>query len=395
MLRRLAGDSRLFLFSEQKKMKILTNVKDSKVSGISQALNSFLGFVENRKKKNTRIVGVDVSDGRSGRTKTRDGRFSLISAGLEMPQIGRAVLGSQDLDELKQVYRGAIEQYKLAIKEEKPDVVLINGTYYLPWCLYLASQEIGAKAVLHYHGSITKETEHWQAKPRQMFREMEKSFDSKDLFYIFPSELTKQVVENEVFGHAVKKYSILPNAVPLHFFEQKANRCKKNIGIICRWAKVKNTDFFHRLAEYNQEKGARHIINVITDLKPSALPRRALGKLVKFRRPMDSDKMGGFYSRMGIVLSPSFFETYGNVPQEAIASGVPALVSANMGVAETFKQLGLAEFITDFTSLPQAYEKIKDISGQSVSQEIREKMKELLSPDIIHGRMMNILESKI
>ena len=376
-------------------MKILTNVRNSKVCGISQTLNSFLNFIGNRKKDKTRIVGVDVSSGHGGRAKTQDGRFSLIFSALEMPQIGRAVLESQNLEDLKRAYRGAIEQYKLAIKEEKPDVVLINGTYYLPWCLYLASQEVGASAVLHYHGSISKETEHWQEKPRKIFAEMERSFDSKDLFYIFPSELTKQVVENEIFGHAVKKSSILPNAVPLHFFEQKANRCKKNIGIICRWAKVKNTDFFNNLAKYNQKKGGRYIINVITDLKKNALPRQALGKMVKFRRPVDGNKMGEFYSKMGIVLSPSVFETYGNVPQEAIASGVPALVSSNMGVAEIFKQLGLSEFITDFASMPDAYERIKDVSGQSISQEIRGKMKGLLSPDIIHSRMMNILESKI
>jgi len=376
-------------------MKILTNVRNSKVSGISQTLNSFLNFIENRKKKNTKIVGVDISEGRLGRTKTKEGQFSLISSALDIPQIGKAVFDSQNLEDLRHIYRGAIEQYKIAIKEEKPDIVLINGTYYLPWCLYLASKEVGATTVLHYHGSISKETEHWLEKPRKIFQEMEKSFDSKDLFYIFPSELTKQVVENEVFGHSVKKCSILPNAVPLHFFEQKVNRCKKNIGIICRWAKVKNIDFFNELAKYNRKKGGQYIINVITDLKKNAKPRKALGGMVKFRRPVDSNEMGKFYSKMGMVLSPSVFETYGNVPQEAIASGVPALVSSNMGVAEIFKQLGLAEFITDFSSMPIVYERIKDVSGQSISQDIREKMKELLSPNIIHRQMLNILESKV
>ncbi len=376
-------------------MKILTNVRNSKVCGISQTLNSFLSFIENHKKNNTKIVGVDVSNGHLECAKTQDGRFSLISSTLEIPQINKAVFDAQNLEDLKQFYKGAIEQYKIAIKEEKPDIVLINGTYYLPWCLYLASKEVGATAVLHYHGSISKETEHWQEKPRKIFKEMEKSFDSKALSYIFPSELAKQVVENEVFGHSVKKYSILPNAVPLHFFEQKVNRCKKNIGIICRWAKVKNIDFFNGLAKYNQKRGGQYIINVITDLKKNAVSRQALGRMVKFRRPVDSNEMGKFYSKMGIVLSPSVFETYGNVPQEALASGVPALISLNMGVAEIFKQLGLSEFITDFASIPNVYERIKDISGQSVSQDIREEMKGLLSPDIIHHQMLNILESKI
>lgn len=376
-------------------MKILTNIRSSKVSGISQALNSFLSFVENRKKKNTKIIGVDVSTGRFSRTKTSEGRFSLISSALDIPQIGKAVADSQNLDDLKRIYKEAIEQYKIAIKEEKPDIVLVNGTYYLPWCLYLASKEIGVTTVLHYHGSISKETEHWQEKPRKIFNEMEKSFDSKDLFYVFPSALTKQVVENEVFGHSIEKCSILPNAVPLHFFDQKVNRCKKNIGIICRWTKIKNIEFFNKLAKYNQKKGSQHTINVITDLKKNALPRQALDGMVKFRRPMESNEMGKFYSKMGVILSPSFFETYGNVPQEAIASGVPALVSSNMGVAEIFKQLGLAEFITDFASMPAAYERIKDVSGQAISQDVREKMKELLSPEIIHRQMLNILESKI
>jgi glycosyltransferase involved in cell wall biosynthesis len=376
-------------------MKILTNVRNSKVSGISQALNSFLNFIENRKKKNTKIVGVDVLTGKPGRTKMQDGQFSLISSALEIPQIGKAVSQSQSLEDLKQVYKDAIEQYKIAIKEEKPDIVLVNGTYYLPWCLYLASKELGVTTVLHYHGSISKETEHWQEKPRKIFNEMEKSFDSKDLFYIFPSELTKQVVEGEIFGHSINKYSVLPNAVPLHFFEQKVNRCKKNIGIICRWTKVKNIDFFNKLAKYNQKKGSQYNINVITDLKKNSIPRQALGKMVKFCRPMDSSKMGKFYSKMGVVLSPSVFETYGNVPQEALASGVPALVSSNMGVAELFKQLGLSEFITDFASTSGAYERIKDVSGQSISQDVREKMKELLSPEIIHRQMLNILESKV
>ena len=365
------------------------------MSGISQTLNSFLGFVESRKKKDTKIIGVDVSGGRLSRVKTQEGRFSLISSSLEMPQIGEAVFDSQNLEDLKRIYKDAIEQYKLAIKEEKPDIVLVNGTYYLPWCLYLASKEVGATTVLHYHGSISKETEHWQEKPRKIFNAMEKSFDSKDLFYIFPSALTKQVVEDEVFGHPIKKCSILPNAVPLHFFDQKVNRCKKNIGIICRWTKIKNIEFFNKLAKYNQKKGNQHTINVITDLKKNSLPRQALGGMVKFRRPMESNEMGSFYSKMGIVLSPSFFETYGNVPQEAIASGVPALVSSNMGVAEIFKQLGLAEFITDFASVSSAYEKIKSVSGQAISQDVREKMKELLSPEIIHRQMLNILESKI
>lgn len=358
-------------------------------------MNSFLDFVENRKKKNTKIIGVDVSTGRFSRTKKQEGRFSLISSALDIPQISQAVSDSQNLDDLKRIYKEAIEQYKIAIKEEKPDIVLVNGTYYLPWCLYLASKELGVTTVLHYHGSISKETEHWKEKPRKLFNEMEKTFDAKELFYIFPSELTRQVVEKEVFGHAVSKYSVLPNAVPLHFFDQKVNRCKKNIGIICRWTKIKNIEFFNKLARYNQKKGSQHTINVITDLKQNSLPRQALGGMVKFRRPVESNEMGNFYSKMGMVLSPSFFETYGNVPQEAIASGVPALVSSNMGVAEIFKQLGLAEFITDFASMPVAYERIKAVSGQAISQDIRGKMKELLSPEIIHRQMLNILESKI
>lgn len=120
---------------------------------------------------------------------------------------------------------------------------------------------------------------------------------------------------------------------------------------------------------------------------------RGLSGLAVFKRAVDNEQLSGFYSSMGVVISPSHFETYGNVAKEAVASGVPALVSSQMGVAETFKELGLNDWITDFRSVRDVYAKIREVSGQEVPSNVRMELQEKHSPEYIHGKMLGIIKS--
>ena len=94
---------------------------------------------------------------------------------------------------------------------------------------------------------------------------------------------------------------------------------------------------------------------------------------IKLYDPMSSRKLAKFYEKMGIIISPSLFETYGNVAQESIASGTPALISSNMGVSETFRDLGLSDYIVNFKSTQDVYNKIINFSGQPISDKVRKK----------------------
>jgi glycosyltransferase involved in cell wall biosynthesis len=388
----------VFLFAAKivkkgNEMKILTNIRFAKLAGIAQTLSSFINFIEQKRSCGIKIVGVDLSNTET--IKKQEGSFSLISQKIEAPLVLDAIKSSTTIDELINLFQPLVQAYKNVIAQEKPDVILINGTYYLPWCLLHASKNFNIPAIVHYHGSMTKETAHWKNEVhRELFFNMERQFDNPNIFYIFPSNLAKTVVEKEIFGHSIKKCTVLPNPVPAYFFKAKPPKgIRKHIGVVGRWTKIKNPNFVKRLARYNAKHGNNYSLNVVSDISQRSLACRELNGLACFKSPMNNIKLSKFYASMGVVISPSHFETYGNVAKEALASGVPALISPQMGVAETFKDLGLDDWIIDFRSVRKVFSKIKDVSSQTVPASVREQLKDKYSPEIIHDKMVDIIRS--
>ena len=96
---------------------------------------------------------------------------------------------------------------------------------------------------------------------------------------------------------------------------------------------------------------------------------------------------------MGVIISPSHFETYGNVAKESIASGTPAMVNCNMGVSETFNGLGLSDWVINFESVKSVYDKIENVIGKTVHKDVKDKMKELYMPHTIFNQIISILNS--
>ena len=167
------------------KIKVLTGVRVAQTAGIAQVVFSFLGFVEQNKKANINVVAVDIKNGEKDiyRKSVRK-NTSIISITTKVPPIGEVVKLAKNIDQVKAVYEPVISAYQKAIKQENPDLILINGTFFMPWCLLIAAERENIPAVLHYHGVLTKEVSHWPALQRKIFLDMEKTFDKKTLFYI-------------------------------------------------------------------------------------------------------------------------------------------------------------------------------------------------------------------
>jgi hypothetical protein len=377
-------------------MKILTNVRFAQTAGIAQVVLSFMDFIENSKGKDLSIVAVNITNQKKKTvTKTSTKKTSTISFGINVPNIGEVVNNAKSLADVEKKFEKVIAAYQEAIRREKPDLVLINGTYFMPWCLLLASRREKIPAILHYHGVLAKEVQGWKKKQRKIFLEMERCFDQKDIFYIFPSKITKDVVEKEVFGHKIAKSAVIPNPVSSHFFEQEDKVEKRNIGIVSRWTGIKNVRFCEKLADYNNKKGGKFVVNIITDLDTNSKTYKKLSKLVKFHKPKTNKKLASFYKNMGVIISPSHFETYGNVAKESIASGTPAMVSCNMGVSETFSKLGLHDWIINFDSVKSVYDKIDIVMGETVCKNVKAKMKKLYMPEMIFSQIASILSASL
>lgn len=376
-------------------MKIITNIRFAQTAGIAQVVLSFMDFLEKGKNKNLKITAVNIVDSSKHKVIKRKGKnTSTISYDVKVPSIADSVNGSKNIKQVEKIYSEIIEKYREAIKSEKPDVALINGTYFMPWCMFIAAKAEKIPVVLHYHGVLTKEVEHWPAIPRKIFLDMERSFDSKDVFYIFPSKITKNVVEKEVFKHKIKKSAVIANPVPEYFFGTKKKTTNNNIGIITRWTRIKNIKFCEDLANYNSNNGNKYIINAITDLDTKGPIYKNLSKIIKFHKPTNNRGLISFYKKMGVVISPSYFETYGNVAKESIASGTPAMVNNNMGVSETFNRLGLKDWIINFDSVESVYNKIEETMGKIVKHSIRKKIKDNYNHKIIFDQIISILTNK-
>lgn len=380
-------------------MKVLTNIQSIQIGGIAKSMLSFLNFLKINNHDHISLIGVDIDRTYDPTTPLSQSRsvkdhMTIIKKGVYCQHINKALQTMSNLDQLEQEYQDVVEFFDKIIHSEKPDLIVLNGTYVIPWCLYLAAKKSNIPILLHYHGMISKETATWDAHSRSLMEQMEKTFDNDRLQYIFPSHLARKTVEDEIFEHKIASCAILASPIPEHFFQhsnsQEYNSQSRYLGVVGRWTQVKNPQFVIDLAKYNRRYEKYFDINLVTNTQDiSANDRFNLGK-INILDSMSSQDLGGFYSQMGAILCPSIFETYGNVPQEAVASGTPALVSEGMGVAEVFREYGLEEYIVSFASVANVYEKTKAISTRRVSKAIRKNMQQGLSSHKINSDLLHL-----
>lgn len=381
-------------------MKILTNIQTSNLGGIGQTFKNLVDYASKYQKTSINFVGVRITGDHNSdennlyKESQKQSNFKLISANLTYPNFSDIIDTSSSVDHIKTAYQPLTDVFKKIIKDESPDLVLLNGTYIVPWCLFLAASSTNIPIVLHYHGILTKELSNYPKDKLSLVTDMEKVFDNDRLLYLFPSDIARKTVEDEVFGHQIFKTAVLPNPIPSHFFEINKTGKAKNVGYVGRWSNIKNPHFIESLATYNHQKGNAFNINIVTNTKKAKkkIPKNIKNK-INFIKPMDNHKLADFYASQGALISPSFFETYGNVAQEAIASGTPALISLDMGVSETYHKFGLQDWIIDFKSAPQVYKTLKDVSGQKVNPTTRKKMRNYLSTQAINQKLINLLKS--
>lgn len=379
-------------------MKIFTNIQTAHVAGISRVMSSFAEHIRSGGGQPAQLVCVTVAKEPGpgapwAEEETKQYKTLVYQA--PMPAFGDAVRGAQHLDDLRYAYKSLTDALRRKLKEEQPDLVLVNGTYFLPWCLIMAARSLRLPVVLHYHGSLTKETEHWDdPHARALLRRMEASFDRADIRYVFPSTLIKDFVEQEVFRHPIyrRHVAVLPNPIPEAFFRAKRRKSKRRIGFVGRWTRIKNPAFLARLVAFNRKQGEPFEIYVLTDQASRATAAKILHDRVTFVRPRaHSAELAKFYARMSAIVCPSHFETYGNVAQEAVAAGTPAFVSRNMGVAEVFDRIGLSELVVDFTKPRTVFKALQDADHLAISRTARRALRKTAGAPAVHSKMLAYL----
>ena len=393
-------------------MKILTSIHFHKIAGITHYVLSLADYIKaTYEKEEVELIGVDITRADGGREKSLvnisgEKNWKLYSISIPFENIGDLAKAAGNLGEFESSMESVILEYEKVIAAEKPDIILLSGTYHLVWCLYIAAVRARAKKiVLHYHGVISREVEKYEERARNIYREMEKSYLDDSVFYIFPSNIAREAAEKEVFGRPLKKCKILPNPVPLYFFKntskigelancplpELAGRSGINAGFVMRWTHEKNPRFIARLAKFNSSAGGKLNICAVASLNPRSRIYAKLKKDIKFVAPMLNKELARFYRMMDVVICPSHFETYGNIAMEAVACGTPALISPNMGVAEQFRRFGLESFIVGFENTSNVFDKIETAAERRVGRESRAELKRNLGSDVIFKQLLGLL----
>lgn len=377
-------------------MKILVNAQDKAVGGIVRMMNTFvesvlkadptvsLHFAIASSRKTLGVQEKEVY------TKTHYG-FPADGLVLSSDYYPHALEYSNSLEDLKINLSVLVDFYLESIEKSKPDIILINGTYYRPLALLQAARQKNIPYVVYVHGSVVQEAKGLSERVLSLLKEMEKDFYDDNADYIFPSTAAMNGV---LFSHRANpdKFHVIYNSLDESFFVPKKprNDGTKTVGFALRWEEVKNTDFILDFIKFNRTTPNPYLIKVVSDLgaEKSVLFQ---DQFTEFLPPKTMAEMVEFYQEMDIMINPSFFETFGYVPAEAAAGGTPALISPLQGISEVFLKCGLERMITDFSDVSAIHERIPAIIKSKVLQTEIEALRAELDPVSLAKKVLSVL----
>ena len=288
-----------------------------------------------------------------------------------------------------------IETAKDILRKESPDVVLINGTYNIPWILARAAKDLGIPIVLRYAGVLQKEVLHKNIFIRRRLLVYERWLASIANFIIFPSKICQKVVEQDILGYAVKQALVIENPVDIkrHLKLRRTANRRYTIAAIGRWTPVKNFQAFIALHNELQKHEWSHRAILVTSFydKNFSIP-----ETIEVKTSMAYEELLEFYQSVDLIMVMSYFETFSNVAAEAIMSGTSVLVSKNVGFSEVLIKAGLKRMVIDsFEDQGEVFERIKHIAKKKPTKKEITKVSILLNPHKIHQNIINILNKVI
>ncbi|HEY4501571.1 MAG TPA: glycosyltransferase family 4 protein [Candidatus Paceibacterota bacterium] len=376
-------------------MRIAMNVTRDYVAGITSSniniLNTLLG-------NDHEMVGIEVTGKihlkspiifRSFAPET----FDHHTLNLHHLPINQVVKKSRTLRDVEVAYKPAIALIRGILRETKPDCMLLNGTYFIPWLIALAARAEGIPVVLWYAGVLTRETEHYPARSRRIFKSMEQSMVRQAKKIIFPSDLCRKEVEERVAGKRLRNSYVVPNPITPIFTEQSAAEpsLERRIAAVGRYSPVKNFDAYFSLHRRLLKEKWLHTASFVTSTEK--IPR--MPRTVRIAPPMTQEGLKRFYLTQGLIICPSTFETFGNVPMEAACLGIPVLVNKTMGCADILRQAGLSNMIADFTNEDEVVRKVKELCGQYILPRQLNALRKLLDYRFIGSEIEGVLKSSI
>lgn len=373
-------------------MKIATNIDRGDFGGITISNLALFDWLED---KEDTIVGIEIIFKRHIMGAVIFGRYlpsffthHVINALDIFPRYSWEKMGNP-----KKNWKLIIETAKKILADESPDILLINGTYNVPWILAHAAKDLGIPIVLRYAGVLQKEVAHKNIFVRHRLLSYEKWLVSSASAVIFPSEICQKAVEKEITKYPIKNSVIIPNPANRYKTHLRRRAQRYTVAAIGRWTPVKNFQAFVALHEQLLNENWPHRAVMVTSFWDK---RFSLPETIKQQVSMNHEELLKFYKTINLLVVASHFETFCNVAAEALVSGTSVLVSKNVGFSEILIKAGLKRMVIDsFDNPVEVAKAVKRIAKVKLSKKEIDKVVALLDPQIIHQHILNVLNEVI
>lgn len=271
--------------------------------------------------------------------------------------IDREIEQARTVDEVIAGAGALIEALAADLERERPDALLVSDTGLRAFCVLVAARQLGVPATTVVAGLSTIEELHDKREATPWTTLIERFCLQRSDLLVFPSGFA---AARAAAAHPdIAPHEVVRNGVPELFtrWPRGDQPPRRRVGGIMRLAAHKNPAAFIEICARLLAHG--YEAEVVASLEPDPTNEvHAFPSFVRVREHMiEAEQLARFYASQRVMLSPSRFETFGNVPMEAVATGVPAIVTEAMGVAERFRELGLDHLIVGVDDIEAAVDR--------------------------------------
>ena len=255
------------------------------------------------------------------------------------PDLWRATTSAQVLDALQPM----VDRVAAALETERCDTVLAADIDLKGLVMVAACRKAGVPVTTFVAGVARIEAASDGHAGTPYVEDVERYCLAQSDQLIFPSRLAR--AECAAGSATLARSRVIYNGIADEFFETGSGAADAGmVGAIMRLSAVKNPGALGKVARALAPRGIR--VELVTDAaraRPALL--RAIDGVRIVPPTTDTRSLAQFYSRCRAVVCPSRFEASGNVPMEALAAGVPAVITDRMGTAELYEELGLSDLV--------------------------------------------------
>lgn len=287
------------------------------------------------------------------------------------------------------ILKRPIDRVVRLLREQKPDVVFLNGFGLLNWILLKAAAKEGIPSVIQHAGIWTKELnihkDLYTVCGRELMEQMEQDSTKLVAAEIFLNKWSMDYYRQNVVPGFEEKGVIVP--LPFDFGSFKLlrgsgqadsfnlNKGELNIGVIARWDHIKNHAFVLAMAKKALKSKLPWKFNTIVEIpKKYKKEKEEYQKYVNVIAPVDRVGISNFCHSMDMLFLPSLFDVSPTVVLEAIASDTPILISSTIGYYHDFLDNNSSDWVMDTKDTKHTLDKILKLVGKKMPDALKKEI---------------------